>query len=66
MAELEGDGFVWELWKDEGRRGGFRLKKQFPDGNWVVVEQGMLALDPLGVNYDVFLADLMSRRSEEE
>jgi hypothetical protein len=58
-AEMQTESFVWQLWVEETPGEAFKLVKQFPSGNQVVVEQGNLVRNHLA-DYNSFLADLVS------
>ena len=62
-AELPADGFIWELWKDEGRSMGYNLAKAFPDGNRQVVSKGILT--DVVYDYDAFLAEAVKNHTEK-
>jgi len=66
-AHLQGDGFVWELWKDEGHSLRFTLKKRFPDDNTSTIEDGFIESNrAVGIDYDNFLTDLVKKHTEKK
>jgi hypothetical protein len=57
-AEMQADGFAWQLWVEETPGEAFKLVKQFPNGDRVVVEQAQLVRNHL-VDYNSFLTELV-------